>query len=110
MSLGLLTCIRAIAAAAKVAIPRRRPPGAILSPVRPRSLAGALNAEAEGRRRGRGTGWGHPHRTDWRGGGVDFWNEPPGQPYITAGEGRTAEQGTRAAHEFAMARHLIHAG
>jgi len=71
MSWGL-TCIRAIAAAAKVANPLRRPPGAILSPVRPRSLAGALNAEAEGDDGGgpEGVGAPAPHRLAW--GGVDF--------------------------------------
>ena len=49
-----LTCIRAIAAAARAAGPRRRPPGTIPSPARPRSLAGARNAgtEVEGRRGG----------------------------------------------------------
>ena len=89
-----LTCIRAIAAVANVANPLRRPPGAILSPVRPRSLAGALNAEAEGDDGGgpEGVGAPAPHRLAW--GGVDFWNDPPGRTYITAGEGeqRNKEQ------------------
>jgi len=102
MSWGL-TCIRAIAAAAKVANPRRRPPGAILSPVRPRSLAGALNAEAEGDDGGSAEGVGAPapHRLAW--GGVDFleWSSRPN--LYNGGWRRTAEQGTRAAHEFAMA-------
>lgn len=85
VSVGL-TCIRAIAAAAKVTNPRRRPTVTILSPVRPRYLAAALNAEAEG-----GDGGGAPaqHRLacgDW--GGVDFFfgrNLPA--ELITAGEG-----------------------
>lgn len=85
VSLGL-TCIRAIAAAAKVTNPRRRPTVTILSPVRPRYLAAALNAEAEG-----GDAGGAPaqHRLacgDW--GGVDFFfgrNLPA--ELITAGEG-----------------------
>jgi len=82
-----LTCIRAIAAAARAAGPRRRPPGTIPSPARPRSPAGARNAgtEVEGSDDSRR---GARHRPAWVRCGL-FWSEPRGRTYMTPGGGRT---------------------
>ena len=82
-----LTCIRAIAAAARTAGPRRRPPGTIPSPARPRSPAGARNAgtEVEGSDDSRR---GARHRPAWVRCGL-FWSEPRGRTYMTPGGGRT---------------------
>ena len=84
-----LTCIRAIAAAARTAGPRRRPPGTIPSPARPRSPAGARNAgtEVEGSDDSRR---GARHRPAWVRCGL-FWSEPRGRTYMTPGPRADAE-------------------
>jgi len=84
-----LTCIRAIAAAARAAGPRRRPPGTIPSPARPRSPAGARNAgtEVEGSDDSRR---GARHRPAWVRCGL-FWSERRGRTYMTPGPRADAE-------------------
>lgn len=80
MSAGL-TCTRAIAAAARAANPRRRPPG----PIPPR-LVLDLSREREmpERKWMEGGEGGARHRMAWVRCGL-FWSEPRGRAYITPG-------------------------